>query len=121
MSTQFYRGLAQLADRAMKRFGMPTNGAYKAFLRRGGTDYPVVALEAAFDPKDVDGQIVLRTDTRYLLSVIDLPFEPSEQTDNFVIKRDAESTEEVWLLPYKPKRIAPGGDAVFFELHCRSQ
>lgn len=119
MSSQFYRGLAQLADRAMKRFGIQDE--YESFLRRAGVDYPVTALEAAFEPRDVDGEIVLRTDTRYLLSTVDLPFEPSEQTDKFVVKRAGESAEEVWLLPYKPKRVSPGGPAVFYELHCRSE
>lgn len=119
MSQQFYRGLSQLADRAMKRFGI--KDGYQAYIRRGGTDYAVTALEAAFDPKDVDGVIILRTDTRFLLSTVDMPFVPDkEQGDVLVIKRDGESEEEVWLLPYQPKRIAPGGPAVFYELHCRT-
>lgn len=117
-----YAKLALKAEKAMKRYGIPKTGAaVKAYVRRGGTDHPVVALESDFTPRERgDGSVFQRTDVRYLVSDVDLAIVPTKETDTFVLKDDSVETE--FLLASEPKRIAPDAmTVVFWDFHCRTK
>ena len=112
----------------MRRFGIPKTGEQvRALIRRNIngviTDYPVVALEADFSPRERgDGSIIQRTDTRYLVSSVDLEITPTRRTDIFVLVIE-DSAETELILASEPKRIAPAGpmSVVFWDFHCRGR
>jgi len=111
-----YGGLATRVDRIMKRFGREEGSTY---LRRNGVDRAVRAVEADFAPKERDGVIVQQNDVRYLVSVVGLTVDPDHKLDRLVIVDDGEETEYIIATP--PKRTAPGGTNVFWQIHARDR
>lgn len=119
-----YTSLAKRAHKIMQRFGRVV--PYRTYLRRTGmSDREVVALESDFSARERDGVLVQMDDVRFLIAVYDpsgalLSIVPDEQQDSLVLV-DVDSAETVLRIVAKPKRIAPGGVNVFWQLHCRSR
>lgn len=101
----------------MLRYGIPVG---RAFLRRESGDRAVVALEADFSGRERDGNLVLQDDVRFLVSAHDLMLDPDQDEDELVIVSD-DSVETAYRIVSEPKRTAPGGFNVFWQLHCRGK
>lgn len=121
-----YNKLAQRADRIMRRFGRAIEHDVQTFIRRtvgsDVADFEVTALESDFSARERgDGQIIRRDDVRYLVSVIGLSITPNEETDTLILVDTTDSSETELEIVAPPKRTAPGGVNVFWQLHCRER
>lgn len=116
-----YAKLAERTDKIIRRFGREEETTF--LRRRAGsdiTDYAVIALEADFSAKERgDGSVVRRDDTRYLISVVGLEITPDERTDSLLLIDDG--VEKEYEIVGTPKRTAPGGVNIFWQLHCRER
>lgn len=121
MAQYGYRNLAIIADRTLKRYGFATN---RAFLRRVvndvAVDRAVTVLEADFGPRERDGEVVRRNDLRFLISVIDLDIDP-DKVEDLLVLIDENGAETEYVIATEPKRTAPGGINVFWQVHVRSK
>ncbi len=121
MAQYNYRNLAIIADRTLKRYGFP---AGRSFLRRVvndvAEDRPVTVLEADFGPRERDGEVVRRNDLRFLISVIDLTVNP-DKVEDLLVLIDELGNETEYVIATEPKRTAPGGVNVFWQVHVRSK
>lgn len=113
-----YAGLATRVNGILSTYGYKP---HKAFLRRGGEDREVIAVEADFSPRERDGALVQASDIRFLINS-DVAPPPDYKLDKFVIVSEGDdSAETEYLLVTPPKRTAPGGVNVFWQIHCRTK
>jgi len=129
MPTGYYGRFANTCDRMITKYGYHENsGRGRMFLRRNGVDRECRGCEISFNSRDVDGQIVQRDDIRFLVSskTMNGPLSPApdDEYDTVVlINNDAtESSGEIKLIfAGRPKRLAPAGVTMFWELHLRKE
>lgn len=113
-----YHNLAKRADKIMKQFGAKPS---HAFFDRNGSRRAVTALEADFAPREVDGQVIQRGDLRFLVSTVGETTAPDMEQDTFIWIDPDTLVEQEYLIASPPKRTAPGGENVFWQLHCRTK
>lgn len=100
-----------------------SNSPVKAYLDRSGDRRPCTLLEAAYSPRERDGQLIGATDRRMLVSVIApdgtelVP--PDSEFDTLILRSIEDSSEEVLRIVAPPGRTSPGGVNVFWELQVR--
>lgn len=129
MPSGYYGRFANTCDRMITKYGYhEASGRGRIFLRRNGIDRECRGVEVDFSPRDVDGQIVQRDDIRFLVSQKTanghLDPSPDDERDVVIlINNDAtESSSETKLIfAGRPKRLAPAGVTMFWELHLRKE
>jgi len=116
-----YQNLAQIAHKNLARFGRKPNRTHlRRVVNDVNVDRVVTAIEADFAPREVDGQVVRRNDLRFLISVIGLTLDP-DQVEDLLVLTDDLGNETAYVIASEPKRTAPGGVNVFWQLHVRSK
>ena len=129
MTTDYYGRFAVTCDRMITKYGYHENsGRGHMFLRRNGLDREVRGMEVDFSQRDVDGQTVQRGDIRFLVSHKTArghlePFPDDERDVVILINNDeTEASSEIKLIfAGRPKRLAPAGVILFWELHLRKE
>jgi hypothetical protein len=129
MPTGYYGRFAHTCDRMITKYGYhETSGRGRMFLRRDGVDRECRGVEMDFSPRDVDGHIIQRDDIRFLVSpkTANGPLSPPPDDEHDVvilINNDATepSSETKLIFAGRPKRLAPAGVTMFWELHLRKE
>jgi hypothetical protein len=83
-------------------------------LRAGGTDYPCTAFVGTFTSSALMGNLVSFGDRHVYLAAADAPFEPTMEMQ-FI-----DATGAVLRMMNKPAPVAPAGQPLLWELHCRA-
>jgi hypothetical protein len=83
-------------------------------LRAGGTDYPCTAFVGTFTSSALMGNLVSFGDRHVYLAADGLGFEPTMEMQ-FI-----DATGQVLRMMNKPAPVAPAGQPLLWELHCRA-
>ena len=129
MPTGNYGRFAWTCDRMITKYGYhETSDRGRMFLRRNGVDRECRGMEMDFSPRDVDGRLVQRDDIRFIVSpkTANGPLDPApdDEYDTVVLVNNDEtepSSETVLIFAGRPKRLAPAGVIMFWELHLRKE
>lgn len=120
-SSDFYVGMRGVADKLLKKFGMP------AILRRVGAnpeDRPCIVAIVDFLPHERSSSLANPTDRRVLLSAATPEIQaipPDSELDQLVTFIQPAGTIQNEVLPMtcKPKLYAPAGVPVLYEFTVR--
>lgn len=93
--------------------GITKYGA-EAYIVRDSVAYPVRALLENYTAREIDGELVLRTDQKVTVPSLGLAITPLK-TDVFKIKKTGALYKII-----EPRPLQPGGEAVFYEFQARA-
>lgn len=117
-----YAGLAQRADKIMRRFGMPRGDPEaQVILRRGSEEFGVTALEATFAGEARHSGLAEMDAVDFLVSAVGLDVTPSMETDLLILRRGEGYEDETYRIVEEPRRTAPGGVNVFWQIRGRRE